>query len=131
MRTVTTLLYCGECESYCTFFPIKSHLTEFTRMTRQWSIRMSSKAEDILFLKHASSIFRQPSNPVYVCGFFMMEQVRLCAVGPTEKWLGSSMNHIQGSAVRVTPSGKPSGSEFLKNCGRYHKMVLGHHRGIS
>ena len=26
----------------------------------------------------------------------MMEQVRLCAVWPTENWLGSSMNHIQG-----------------------------------
>ena len=35
---------------------------------------------DILFLKHDSSIFRQSSNPVYVCGFYMMEQVRLCAV---------------------------------------------------
>ena len=26
----------------------------------------------------------------------MMEQVRLCAVWPTENWLGSSINHIQG-----------------------------------
>ena len=34
---------------------------------------------------------------------------------------------VQWSAVGVTPSG----SEFLKNCGRYHKMVLGHHRWIS
>ena len=25
-----------------------------------------------------------------------MEQVRLCAVWPTENWIGSSMNHIQG-----------------------------------
>ena len=33
---------------------------------------------DILFLKHACSILRQSSNPV--CGFSMMEQVRLCAV---------------------------------------------------
>ena len=31
---------------------------------------------DILFLKHASSLFRQSSNPV--CGFSMMEQVSLC-----------------------------------------------------
>ena len=37
---------------------------------------------DILFLKHDSSIFRQSSNPV--CGFSMMEQVRLCCVWPTE-----------------------------------------------
>ena len=43
---------------------------------------------------HDSSIFRQSSNPV--CGFSMMEQVRLCAVWPMENWLGSSMNHIQG-----------------------------------
>ena len=49
---------------------------------------------DIRFLKHRSSIFRQSSNPVF--GFSMMEQVRLCAVWPTEKWLGSSMIHIQG-----------------------------------
>ena len=33
---------------------------------------------DILFLKHDSSILRESSNPV--CGFSMMEQVRLCAV---------------------------------------------------
>ena len=44
---------------------------------------------DILFLKLASSIFRQSSNPV--CGFSMMKQVRLFAVLPTENWLGSSM----------------------------------------
>ena len=49
---------------------------------------------DNLFLKHDSSIFRQSSNPV--CGFSMMEQVRLCAVWPTENCLGSSMNHMQG-----------------------------------
>ena len=49
---------------------------------------------DILFLKHDSSLFRQSSNTV--SGFSMMEQVRLCAVWPTENWLGSSMNHIQG-----------------------------------
>ena len=49
---------------------------------------------DIIFLKHDSGILRQLSNPV--CGFSMMEQVRLCAVWSTEDWLGSSMNHIQG-----------------------------------
>ena len=42
----------------------------------------------------AAFIFRQSSKPV--CGFSMMEQVRLCAVWPTESWIGSSMNHIQG-----------------------------------
>ena len=41
---------------------------------------------DVLFLKHECSILRQSSNPV--CGFAMMEQVRLCAVWPTENWLG-------------------------------------------
>ena len=29
----------------------------------------------------------------------MMEQVRLCAVWPTENWLASSLNHIQGWAT--------------------------------
>ena len=32
----------------------------------------------------------------WVCGFYMMEQVRFCAVWPTVIWLESSMNHIQG-----------------------------------
>ena len=54
---------------------------------------------DILLLKHARSILRQSSNPV--CGFSMMEQVRLCAVLPTENWLGSSLNHIQGYWMTV------------------------------
>ena len=49
---------------------------------------------DILSLKPDSSIFRQSFNPV--CGFSMMEHVRLCAVYPTENWLGSSVNHIRG-----------------------------------
>ena len=54
-----------------------------------------SCATDILFLKYDCSTLRQSSNPV--CGFSMMEQVRLCAVWPTENWPGSSsMNHIQG-----------------------------------
>ena len=49
---------------------------------------------EFLALKHDSNIFRQSSNPV--CGFSMMEQVRLCAVWFTENWLGSSMNHRVG-----------------------------------
>ena len=42
---------------------------------------------DFLFLKHDSSFLRQAYNPV--CGFSMMEQVRLCAVWPTGElaWL--------------------------------------------
>ena len=54
----------------------------------------SADRSDILFLKHGSSILIQSSNPV--CGFSMLEQVRLCAVWPTENCLGSSMNHIHG-----------------------------------
>ena len=48
---------------------------------------------EFLALKHESSIIGHSSNPV--CGFSMMEQVRLCAVWPMENWLGSSMNRIQ------------------------------------
>ena len=44
-------------------------------------------------LKHESRILGHSSNPV--CGFSMMEQVRLCAVLPMENWLGSSLNQIQ------------------------------------
>ena len=49
---------------------------------------------DILFLKHTCSILTHSSNPE--CGFSMMEQVLLCALWPTENWLCSSINHIQG-----------------------------------
>ena len=54
----------------------------------------SAYGSDILFLKHGCSILRQSSDPV--CGFSMREQVRLCAVWPTENWFDSSMNHIWG-----------------------------------
>ena len=47
---------------------------------------------EFLALKHESMILGHSSNPV--CGFSMMEQVRLCAVRPMENWLGSSLNHI-------------------------------------
>ena len=49
---------------------------------------------EIEFLEHACSTLRQSSNPV--CGFSIMDQIRLCAVWPKENWLTSSMNHIQG-----------------------------------
>ena len=48
---------------------------------------------DFLALKHESRILGHSSNPV--CGFSLMDQVRPCAVWPTENWLGSSMNNIQ------------------------------------
>ena len=54
---------------------------------------------DILFLKRDCRVHRQSSNPV--CGFSMMEQVRLCAVWSTENWHGSSMNHILGWILRI------------------------------
>ena len=57
---------------------------------------------DIVALKHASSIFRQSSNPV--CGFSMMEQVRLCAIWPMENWLGSSLNQIQVGPQSENPT---------------------------
>ena len=49
---------------------------------------------EFLALKHESRILGHSSNPVR--GFSMTEQVRLCAVWPTENWLGSPLNHIQG-----------------------------------
>ena len=50
-------------------------------------------ASEFLGLKHESRILRHSSNPV--CCFFMIEQVRLCAVWFAENWLGSSLNQIQ------------------------------------
>ena len=55
---------------------------------------MRDDTAEFFTLKHESRVFGHSSNPV--CGFSMMEQVRLCAVRPTENWIGSSMNHIQG-----------------------------------
>ena len=49
---------------------------------------------DFLALKHESRILGHSSNPA--CGFYMMEQVRLCAVRPMENWIDSSLNQIQG-----------------------------------
>ena len=54
--------------------------------------------------------------------------VSLSGIAPS---LSPTKMTIQWSVVRVTPSGNPLKSEFLKNRGKYHKMVLGHHRGIS
>ena len=61
---------------------------------RRWEYFVTSITDDIacyvadiLFPKHDSSIFRQPSNPV--CGFSKMEQLF-----DPQNWLGSSMNHM-------------------------------------
>ena len=56
-----------------------------------WVHRMRA---EFLALKHESRILGHSSNPV--CIFSMTEQVRLTAVWPTENWLGSSLNQIQG-----------------------------------
>ena len=48
---------------------------------------------EFLALKHDSRILGHSSHPV--CGFPMMEQVRLCAVWPIENWLGYSLNQTQ------------------------------------
>ena len=55
---------------------------------------MHSSHSEFLALKHESRILGHSSSPV--CGFSMMEQVRLCAVWPMYNWLGSSLNQIQG-----------------------------------
>ena len=57
------------------------------------TLAFPSEAE-FLSLKHESRILRHSSNPV--CGFSMMDLVRLCAVWPMENKLGSSLNQIQG-----------------------------------
>ena len=76
----------------CKYFPPPPPTPSNTAANfSSYSFRPST---EILFLKHDSSIFRQSFNPVH--GFSMMEQGRICAVWPTENWLGSSMNHIQG-----------------------------------
>ena len=54
----------------------------------------TARPPEFLALKHESRILRHSSNPV--CGFSMMEQVRLSAVWPMENWLGSSLNQILG-----------------------------------
>ena len=75
---------------------------------------------EFLALKHKSRILGHSSNPV--CGFFMIEQVSLCAVWPMENWLGSSLNHIQGwttvresysRALEQGPLDTTAGRKFL------------------
>ena len=49
---------------------------------------------EFLALKHKRLILGHLWKPV--CGFSMMGPVSICAVWPTENWLGSSLNKIQG-----------------------------------
>ena len=53
---------------------------------------------DILSIKLDSSIFRQSANPV--CGFSMMEKVRLCPAWPTENWLFPEPHTGQDDCLR-------------------------------
>ena len=62
-----------------------------SKRTKAWRLQL---ATEFLALKHESRILGHSSNPV--CGFSMMEHVRLCAVWPMENWLGSSLNQMQG-----------------------------------
>ena len=52
------------------------------------------KRPEILALEHESRNLGHSSNPV--CGFSVMEHVRLCALWSTDNWHGSSLNKIQG-----------------------------------
>ena len=64
---------------------------------------LEEEEAEFLALKHESRIIGHSSNPVG--GFYMMEQVGLCAGWPMENWLGSSLNKIQGwTAVRESYS---------------------------
>ena len=54
----------------------------------------SVSQSEFLALKHKSGILGHSFNPA--CGFFIMEHSWICAVRPTENWLGSSLNQIQG-----------------------------------
>ena len=49
---------------------------------------------EVLALKLESRNFRQPTNPA--SGFSVLEQVRFFAIWPTDNWLGSSLNQMQG-----------------------------------
>ena len=65
----------------------------FLLITMKFGTRERGRG-DILFLNHESRILGHSSNPV--CVFSTVEKVRQCGVWPTENWLSSSMNQIQG-----------------------------------
>ena len=69
-----------------------------------WIWTQTHRSPEFLALKHEPRILGHAFNPV--CGFSMMEQVRLCAVWPIDNWLGSSLNQIPGwITVRESYSG--------------------------
>ena len=83
---------------------------------------MIHQRAEFLALKHDSRILGHSSHPV--CGFPMMEQVRLCAVWPMENWLGSSLNQIQGwTTVRESySSALEQGPLQSRRCFHSHEL---------
>ena len=73
----------------------KQCVTLRRKSQQQWNRRVTpnESAQEFLALKQESRILGHSSKPV--CGFSMIEQVRLCAIWPMENWLGSSLNHIK------------------------------------
>ena len=78
-------------------------------------VREVGKATDILFLQHDSSILRQSSGPV--CGFFMMDQFRLCCLAHISlAWLfRKSYRAEPGFSVTYNPSNDPICQKIAKN----------------
>ena len=95
-----------------------SKITRSAPFESDISDHLASPAE-FLALKHESRILRQSSNPE--CGFSLMEQVRLCAVWPTENWHASSRSHIQGCLrmLMICFRKKMSGGGFNRERYRY------------
>ena len=64
-----------------------------------------------------------------VCDFSMMEQVRLCAIWPTENWLGSSLNRIHCLRVLLSCCRKRMSDERGRSGKRRARCNLkcGHH----
>ena len=60
----------------------------FWILTRDTLFNMPQQQQTSLFQSTRVAYSDHSSNPV--CGFFMMEQVRLCTVWPQENWLGTS-----------------------------------------
>ena len=94
------LLAVMSCCSICVNFPAinnpSPHLESGSigRLYFLRSFRHKEFKANVQYDKSESKIPGQSSSPV--CGFWPMEQVRLCAVWPGENWLGSSMDHLQG-----------------------------------
>ena len=67
---------------------------DFSPKFNQSPLCRKGRKPEFLTLKLESRFLGHSSN--LVCGFSMMEQVRLCAVWPMENWLGSFLDQIQG-----------------------------------